>query len=234
MKKRRTLFLGLGLIGLSAVLHLIHLLIFKDLHHLVIYLWGDIAFIPLEVFFITFVLDKFIEKREKDQLKEKANMMVGLFYQELGSALLTMLSRYDGTLDQKKTEVQANWSEEDYDGLNKYLTAQKLHLNLEKADYAPFRLKIEEKLTLIMNMLTNQALHEHELFTESLMSVFHLLEELNQREGRPISDQDRNHLKIDMERVYRNLAAGWVHYLVYLKEAYPYLYASAIRTNPFM
>ena len=143
MKKRRTPYLGLGLIGISALLHLLHLLIFRDPHHLVIYLWGDIAFIPLEVFFVSLVLDKFIEKREKDQLKSKANMMVGLFCQELGSGLLAMLSGYDRNLD-------------------------------------------------------------------------------------------RDHLEVDMERVYRNLATGWVHYLVYLKGAYPYLYASAVRTNPFM
>lgn len=234
MKKNNTLRLALGLILLSVLLHLIHLLIFRDPHHLVIYLWGDIAFIPLEVFFVSLVLDKFIEKREKEHLLKKANMLVGLFYQELGGRLLGALAAYDKDLDERQTEIKARWTKEEYEKAHGYLSSQKLCLKLNGVDYyGEFYHMIDEKQHLLMSLLTNQALQENEQFTESLMSVFHLLEELKQREGRDWTDEDRNHLKIDSERAYKNLALGWIHYLVYLKEAYPYLYASAIRVNPF-
>jgi hypothetical protein len=234
MKKHGTLKLALGLILLSVLLHIGHYLVFNDLHHLLIYLCGDIAFIPLEVFFVSLVLDKFIEKREKEKQLNKANMMIGLFYQELGGRLLASLAYYDKALDERKTEIKARWTKKEYGKVQTYLASQKLCLNLDGVDYyGEFHEMINEKQTLIINLLTNQALQENEQFTEALMSVFHLLEELSSRKSREWIEEDWNHLKMDMERVYKNLALGWVHYLVYLKDSYPYLYASAIRDNPF-
>ena len=49
-QKKEFLMIGIGLIGLSLVLHYVHYLIFQDLHHTLIFLFADIAFIPMEVF----------------------------------------------------------------------------------------------------------------------------------------------------------------------------------------
>jgi len=45
--------LGLGLIVLSAVLYALHYLIFRDAHHIFIYMLGDVAFVPIEVLLVT-------------------------------------------------------------------------------------------------------------------------------------------------------------------------------------
>ena len=87
-QKKEFLMIGIGLIGLSLVLHYVHYLIFQDLHHTLIFLFADIAFIPMEVFFTTLVIDKLLEKREKEHLRDKLSMLIGVFFSELGTDIL--------------------------------------------------------------------------------------------------------------------------------------------------
>jgi hypothetical protein len=57
MKRSRWLIiLSSFLIALSALLYLIHYEIFKDAHHIFIYMIGDIAFLPIEVLLVTLII----------------------------------------------------------------------------------------------------------------------------------------------------------------------------------
>ena len=89
MKKRvkENIIIGAGLVTLSLLLHFVHVLIFKDIHHTMIFLVADIAFIPMEVFFTSMILERMLERREKEHDKEKLNMLVGVFYAEIGTQL---------------------------------------------------------------------------------------------------------------------------------------------------
>jgi len=48
-------FLGLFLVVLSIIFYLIHYAIFRDSHHIFIYLIGDIAFVFIEVLMVTLI-----------------------------------------------------------------------------------------------------------------------------------------------------------------------------------
>ena len=68
MKKRRIyprILLGLLLILLSIFFYVIHYLLFKDSHHIFIYLVGDIAFVFIEVLLVTLIIHKLLELREQ-------------------------------------------------------------------------------------------------------------------------------------------------------------------------
>ena len=107
--------MGTILIGLSIVLHMLHFVVFKDLHHIMIFLVADIAFIPLEVFFVSIVLERIIEKRDRDQVMRKLSMLVGLFYQEIGNQLLNILVSADQMdKDINNIEVNFTWTEDEY------------------------------------------------------------------------------------------------------------------------
>ena len=85
-----------------------------------------------------------------------------------------------------------------------------------------------------MRLIENPALLEHESFTDLLLAIFHLTEELARRpnlEGLPKSDLA--HLRVDIDRTYRLLVHEWLAYMKYLKVSYPYLFHLAMRTNPF-
>ena len=87
--------LGISLVALSAVLYLLHYAIFRDSHHIFIYLLGDIAFVPIEVLLVTLIIHRLLNAREKRAMLKKMNMVVGVFFNEVGITLLKLLSVFD-------------------------------------------------------------------------------------------------------------------------------------------
>ena len=52
--------LALSLIMMSVLLYLIHYAIFRDPHHIYIYLLGDIAFVPIEVLLVAVIVHQLL------------------------------------------------------------------------------------------------------------------------------------------------------------------------------
>ena len=71
-----TLF-GILLILLSVIFYVIHYVIFRDPHHIFIYLIGDIAFVFFEVLLVTLIIEKLLRERERQNRLEKLNMVIG-------------------------------------------------------------------------------------------------------------------------------------------------------------
>jgi hypothetical protein len=58
MRKRFSFitYLAIGFVALSALLYFVHYLIFRDVHHIFIYLLGDLAFLPIEVLLVVIII----------------------------------------------------------------------------------------------------------------------------------------------------------------------------------
>ena len=63
------------LVALTIAVYLIHYAIFRDAHHIFIYMVGDLAFLPLEVLLVALIIDRVIEWREKRAMLSKMNMV---------------------------------------------------------------------------------------------------------------------------------------------------------------
>ena len=88
------------------------------------------------------------------------------------------------------------------------------------------------KKQLLLSLLENPNLIEHDRFTDMLWAVFHMFEELGFREDLlKIPEDDLEHLVIDFERVYKALVIEWVNYLEHLSCSYPFLFSLALRKN---
>jgi len=120
---RWQILLGLALILLSGFIYLLHYAIFRDTHHIYIYLLGDIAFVPIEVFLVTIIIHQLLSEREKKARLEKLNMVIGSFFSETGTALLTYFSDCDPKLDtiRKHLVVSNDWSEQEFADISRYL-----------------------------------------------------------------------------------------------------------------
>ena len=59
------ILLGLAFIAISALFYLIHYTIFKDSHHIFLYLIGDIAFLPIQVLLVTMIIDQLLREGKK-------------------------------------------------------------------------------------------------------------------------------------------------------------------------
>jgi len=228
--------LGLLLVALSAILYFVHYLIFKDVHHIIIYLIGDIAFLPIEVLLVTMIIHRLLEVKEKKARLEKMNMVIETFFSEMGTRVLTYFSDFDPRLNSIRSDliVTDKWSDNDFTLLTKRLRGYDYTVDIDKVDLLHLQGYLAEKRGFMVRLLENPVLLEHESFTELLRTIFHLTEELANREDiDQLPDTDFHHLAGDIKRVYGLLVHQWLDYMKYLKANYPYLFSLAMRTNPF-
>lgn len=232
----RQIGFGILLIFLSALTYYIHYLIFHDLHHIFIFMVGDIAFVFIEVLLVTLIIHRLLEQRERQNRLDKLNMVIGVFFSEMGTNLLTYFSDLDPKLDtiRKDLIVTSQWSDSEFSRVRKRLRTYPYKVQPSKINLEELRCYIGDKRDFLLTMMENPNLMEHETFTELLRSVFHLAEEMKFRAIiEDLPDEDLSHLANDIDRAYRNLVREWVAYMQHLKDNFPYFFSLAMRTNPF-
>ncbi len=234
--KKWRLILALSLVGLSAALYLVHFFIFRDAHHIFIYLLGDIAFTPIEVLIVTLIIHRVLSDREKMVMLKKLNMVIGAFFSEVGLKLIYISAEFDiksGYLMDKLSNI-SNWEEKDFIEASRNIDEYKFKIDSKQGDLAQLKDFLTKRRNFLLRLLENPNLLEHEKFTELLWAVFHLTEELEFRDNlNNLPESDCEHISGDISRVYTLLTSGWVDYIKHLKERYPYLYSLAARINPF-
>lgn len=177
-----------------------------------------------------------LNRRERRVRIEKLNIVIGIFYSEVGTRLLDLFSHADDQADTLGTAmvIKNDWKDKDF--FNASLTLRNYHsaLDIHKIDLKDLRDFLLAKRSFLISLLENPYLMEHESFTELLWAIFHFCDELTHRKGfKKLPDSDKAHLAGDMNRAYLLLMHQWLHYMIYLQKNYPYLFSLAIRTNPF-
>lgn len=235
-KNRWKYIAAIVLLVFSTALYLIHYLIYKDAKHIFIYLIGDLAFIPLQVLIVSFLIQKFLDEREKKAMLKKMNMVIGAFFSQIGIWLLNSLKAFCNHSDKITLNLIINgkWGNNEFNNVIKTIKSFGYEINAKKGDLESLRTFLTDERVFMLGLLQNPNLLEHETFTELLQAVFHLAEELTGRESvdnMPLTDQ--RHIEGDIKRVYSLLNLEWLAYMKHLKENYPYLFSLAIRTNPY-
>lgn len=216
-------------------------LVLGDAEHIISYIWTHLGFIPVDILIVAFLLDEIIERKEKEAMLEKLDMLMSTFFSELGNDLIGQLSavnKYDA--DTQTLKSIKNWDEKDFDAKLDELKNASIDF---QADITPeereeflenLRTLLVGKREFIINLINNPNLLEKEEFTGLINAILHLDEELEHRTDLAlVNDADFGHLNGDMQRVYNKLVYEWVYYLRYLYKHHPYMIALIIRTNPF-
>lgn len=199
------------------------------------FLIGDIAFLFLQVLLVTMFIDRVAQRREKDEMRQKLNMIVGAFFSHTGTKLLGRIATADTALPEVRDDLVPSmaWKPEDYAQASRAFRAHEPRVDLTACDLTALRELLSNQKDYLLGLLGNQSLLEHEQFTDLLWAVTHLAEEL---EARPdlgaLSDADARHIAIDVKRAYGLLGAMYLAYLSHLQANYPYLFSLAVRTNP--
>ena len=228
--------LGIILVFLSILFYTIHYFIFRDPHHIFIYLIGDIAFVFFEVLLVTLVIHSLLDRKEHQEKLEKINMLIGVFFSVLGLKLTSILSAADPNIEslEKRLIPNSEWSNKKFSELSDILHEMTFDIDITKIDLVELKQLLISQGDFLTRLLENPTLFEHETFTELLRTVFHLYEELSYRKNiNTIFGPDLNHIKEDIKRCYTHLVFQWIMHMNHLKTNYPYLYSLAIRTNPF-
>lgn len=228
--------LGIALIVLSAFVYFIHYLIFHDMHHIFIYLVGDIAFVFIEVLLVTLIIHRLLGEREKRSMLEKMNMVIGTFFSEVGTYLLEEFSRFDPQCGElrKHLGTTKDFSDQEFAAVSRKVKVYDCVVESSREDLQTLKTFLVGKREFLLRLLANPNLLEHDAFTNLLWAVFHLTDELAHRKDiSTIPDKDYTHLAGDVKRAYVLLISEWLDYMKHLKTNYPYLFSLAMRTNPF-
>jgi hypothetical protein len=233
---RWKVLVGIILITLTLLLMTVHYTIFQDSHHLFIYFLGDLAFVPVEVLCVTLIIDQMLESREQQKRMEKLNMVIGVFFSRTGIPLLSRLARADSCVGPLRVQVAADtaWTPERFRAMYADLGEWPCKVDPNRIHLNTLRDSLLQNEDFLLRIVENPMVFEHESFTDLLLAVAHLTEELKARDDLSrCPPSDIAHLTGDIERVYSRLMPEWLRYMEYLQRSYPYLFSLAMRQNPF-
>jgi len=177
-----------------------------------------------------------LARRDMQVRMNKLNMVIGVFFSEVGLRLLALFSAADPRLEdiRGKLIVTGKWTDQEFRNVSAEIRLYDCTIRTDTMDLAQLQAFTLKKRDFLVRLLENPILLEHETFTDLLRAVFHLTEELAYRAD--VSDlpaSDRGHLAFDMKRAYMLLISEWLDYMQHLKTNFPYLFSLALRTNPF-
>lgn len=215
------------LICLSIIMFLVHYEIFGQLENTIYYSFMSLCFIPINILAVTLVFEKLVERRARLERVSKLNMLVGLFFSDIGFILLKLIVAGDRKI--KSLGLDFNDLKLCRDKLNDH----NHQLDFEKIDYTQLKDLVISGRDILSSLVSNENILEHETFADLLMSLMHLRDEIIFMEHKELTQDDWIHIKGDLIRVYKNLTFQWINYLAHLKLFYPYQYSGAIKFNPF-
>ena len=198
---------------------------------------GNLAFLPVYVIFITLIVERIVQEQERQAVMLKLNMVIGVFFSEVGNRLLKELSAYVSACAELKHHllVSGTWKDGEFAMALDYLRRTDIKVSCDGCDKNRLKGFLIERRSFLVGLLENQNLLEHDQFTDLLWAVFHLVEEL---EARPSFDDmpqsDIEHINGDIKRVFGHLSREWLLYMQHLKVDYPYLFSLAVRLNPMI
>jgi hypothetical protein len=230
------LLLGLGLAATSVIVYALQYLTFHNAHDTVFYMLQDLAFVPVQVLLVMLLLDKLLQKKEKESLLNKMNMTIGVFFSEVGTGLISLFVETEKNKSALKNELNigTGWNAKRFDDCRKFVMTFSPEVTITPALLGRMKEYLLARRDHLLQLLENPNLLEHDKFTDLLWAVFHLADELQHRASfDTLPESDFNHLKGDTARAYKLIVGEWLEYMKHLKTNYPYLYSIAVRTNPF-
>jgi hypothetical protein len=230
-------FLLIILAFVSTALYLIDYYILGSARDIASSFVGNLAFLPVYVIFVTVMIEQVMRERERQAVMSKLNMVIGVFFSEVGNHLLRELSTYVVMCDGLRREmlVTGQWKEDDFRRALTYMKENDLRIECSTCNKQRLKDFLGSKRGFLVSLLENQTLLEHDQFTELMWSVFHLGEELEARASfEEMPRTDIEHINGDIKRVFGYLSREWVYYMKHLQKDYPYLFSLAVRMNPMV
>ena len=230
-------WIGLGLFVLSLVLYFF---LYEArpgrAEDIFFYTFLDLAFIPINVLVVGLILNGLLTYRERGAQNKRLNMLIGAFFSEVGTGLLAELRAFDPDLDALRADLicRNDWSTASFARARADAATGGQHVDAALGDLDRLREFLLPRRSFMLGMLQNPSLLEHEHFTDQLWAVLHLADELAARPVlHDLPKTDMAHLSVDIRRAWLELLREWLTHMEHLKTDYPYLFALAVRTNPF-
>jgi hypothetical protein len=197
------------LAGASLTLYLVDYLVLGNSRDIASSFIGNLAFLPVYVIFITLIVEQIVQEQERQAVLRKMNMVIGVFFSEVGNRLLKELAAYVAACAELKHHLLVNgtWKDGEFAKALDYLGRTDIKISCDGCDKNRLKGFLIERRSFLVGLLENQNLMEHDQFTDLLWAVFHLVEEL---EARPsfadMPQSDIEHINGDIKRVFGHLS----------------------------
>lgn len=237
MKKQTTnVILGILLLLVSCAVYAAQVSFFHTPGDTLFYFLQDLAFLPVQLVLVTLLVNNLLTVREKKDRLNKMNMAVGAFFGEVGIEMLARLLPMNRRTEPvpPSLNLELDWNKRDFQTAVRQAKGFAFDLDASPENLQALKTLLLEKRQFLLLMLENPSLLEHNTFTDTLLAVFHLTDELTARESlEQLPEPDLEHLAADARRALNHLLVQWFHYAFHLQTNYPYLYSMAVRRNPF-
>ena len=230
-----SIIFGVSLLTASGFLYLTHFLIFGEFRRMAFAGMGRFAFVPIQGLIMTLIIAELLMMFTRRARMQKMNMVIGVFFSELGTKLLRKLYFIDpdGAKLREVFEHADDLSGQQVQIILRQLEDYPYKCEVGKAELEDLKEFLVGERDFMVRLLENPNLLENERFTALLWASFHLTEELDAREDlEQVPDSDLQHLEGDVTRVYGHLYREWLWYMKHLHDNYPFLFSFAMRTSP--
>ncbi len=224
---------------LSVVLLAIHHWIFYENGYWANFLLlHEIALMPLEFVVVTLGLEQIMELTHKRENQAKISMIESVFFSESGSDMLRYLVSCDADKDvdelRNVMDVQSDWTGKQIKRARTAVKNITYEVDPSKIDFFGLHYHLSTRHSYFLKVIENPALSGHEHFTELLLHIYHLWEELEYRTDLyNLPEEERVYLCDSVNAVYRELAIEWMQNATDLLLHQPERLQHVIRTNPF-
>ncbi|NTV91507.1 MAG: hypothetical protein HGA22_14305 [Clostridiales bacterium] len=238
-KSKDNIILSFVLIATSALIYLLQYQMFHKPDDTVFYLLQDLAFLPVQALIVTMVLNEVLSINENKKKMKKVNVIISTFFVDAGVEIMTAISRFNRNNHDMKELVKIEDilvdTKKKVKLVNESIKNFKYEFHAIPDELDKLSAVMTEHRGLMLDMLENSNLLEHESFTDMLWAVFHVADELKSRgELAKLPQEELEHLANDFKRAYTALIIEWIKYIKYLKAEYPFLYSTAVRKSPFL
>ena len=227
---------GALLVGLTVAFTGVYYLLFHDVKDMYDSMIKTIINTPFNMLVTGFLFNYILNRKDDKKERKQVNMLVDIFYNEIGNKVLEIIIESDTCMDEVRdfALIKDDWTEDDYQKLFDEFNGFKYCVDLDKINLDLLKKTLDDATPMLMDLLTSTSLQRREEFNKIVMSVFHLKSELDDRYiDSNMEEYEREHIKKDIDVVYRLLARRWVNYMYHLKEFYPQLFVKALVNSPF-
>lgn len=201
------------MIALSAVLYDLHYQIFQDFHHIAIFFLHDIAFLPLEVLLVSLGLDRLIERSKEEEGRSKLSIIESMFFKESGGEILRYLCQFDPNSQQLRDMLQVSeeWTQSDFINVQWQLRSYDFQIDVDQVDFFGLHDHLSKRHEYYLHILENPTLTQSNEFTELVMTIYLLWEELDGRTDLYNLDESERHTLGELlTEIYREGTSFWL------------------------
>lgn len=234
--KKQKIIKTISLVFLVGVFYYIYYLIFGGARNLIESLVMSIATIPLDILVTGFIINYIVDKKDMDKKEDEVNMIIGMFYNQVGTEILDILVKSDDCVEEIRecALIKKDWGDKEYQKLYDSFNKYEYCVNIDKIDLENLKNILINNNSFFIDLVLNPMMQTKELFTETLIGVIHVKDELNDRFiGEKLDEYEKEHIKVDLNMAYKLLARRWVDYMFHLQKIYPQMFCKALIVSPF-